>query len=463
MDTGGNLYGLTHAGGAYGEDTAFELPAGAIPADQWTGANSAVDTNWSDGANWSLGAPPTAGQKALFTNAPNVRSFTATVDPGFTNSIAGLEIDSTWGGTITVNGPLTVTGDFSLASGKFGGKGAVTVGGSLSQWTGGRLVVGAGGFANTGTLYADTTNRNLILTGAGTLSNDGTIYEAGTGSLFLENNVILDNAAGGVFDLTADGGVSQSGGGTFTNAGTLEKTAGTGTSTIATTTLDNPGTVLVSSGTLAIAATVNQVSHSALTAGHWTVIGGPAVNATLDITSAGGFARLGAAATVTLRGPHSTFTNLSALTTVGRGARFNLVGGQSFTAAGALTDNGAITLSPRSLLTVGGSFTQSATGTLTVEMGGTDTTPTLGEVVSTSGAVSLASTLDVTSTVVPAVGSSFTVLENEGNSPISGTFAGLPEGGTFTVTVGGTTMTFQISYVGPGTFGDNNVVITRTA
>jgi hypothetical protein len=39
----------------------------------------------------------------------------------------------------------------------------------------------------------------------------------------------------------------------------------------------------------------------------------------------------------------------------------------------------------------------------------------------------------------------------------------LPEGGTFNVTVGGTTMTFQITYVGTRTNGDNNVVITRTA
>jgi hypothetical protein len=61
------------------------------------------------------------------------------------------------------------------------------------------------------------------------------------------------------------------------------------------------------------------------------------------------------------------------------------------------------------------------------------------------------------------VGSSLTVLENEGNSAVSGIFAGLPEGGTFTVTVGTTTMTFQITYVGPGIYGSNNVLITRTS
>jgi uncharacterized repeat protein (TIGR03803 family) len=642
-DANGNLYAVATGGPPSNAGSVFELPGGAIPADQWTGANFAVDTNWSDGANWSLGAAPTAGQRALFTNAPNVKSFTATVDPGFTNSIAGLEIDQTWNGTITVNSPLTVTGDFSLASGRFGGKGPVTVEGDLSQWTGGRIVVGAGGFTNTGSLYADTTTRNLVLTGSGTLTNDGTINVAGSngimlengatlinaakatldftgdgglsqlgggsltnagtlektggagtstvssslvnsgaitvqtgtlalasaggtntggsfsvsagatldltggtsvayagtytgvgsgvvllgsgtlavgaggatfgmagplfqwtsgtidvtsgnftntgtinatggtmvltgagsltndgtinesgGAVLLENSATLNNASGATFDLTADGGVSQSGGGTFTNSGTLEKTGGTGTSTIATT-LDNPGTVTVTSGTLDISAAVTQVLHSTLKAGHWRVTGTPTVSATLDITSAGSLTILGAGATVTLTGRQASFTNLIGLTTIKAGGNLSLLGGQSFATPGALTNNGDVTVGARSILTVAGSFTQSSTAGLTIELGGTNAAPTFGQVLSTSGTVSLAGSLTVTSTVVPAVGSSFTILENEGNSPISGTFAGLSEGSTFTVTDGGTTMTFQITYLGSGPFGDNNVVITRTA
>jgi uncharacterized repeat protein (TIGR03803 family) len=590
VDGSGNPYGVTEDGSTNKVGAVFALPGGAIPNDQWTGANSAVDTNWSDGANWSLGAPPTAGQTALFTKNASVQSFTATVDAGFTNSIAGLEIDSTWGGTITVNSPLSVTGDFGLESGLFGGKGAVTIGGRLSQWTGGRLIVGAGGFTNTGTLYADTTARSLVLAGAGTLTNDGTIYEAGTNtimlengatlrnaagatldltdnggvsqsisgtftnagtlektggtgtstvssslvnsgqitvetgtlavasaggnrlqwtggtidvaggtftnagtlnldttvgnlvltgagtfsnagsiteagtnSLVLENQATLDNAAGAVFDLTDNASVTDSGGGAFRNSGTLEKTGGTGTSTIATSILNNLGTVAVASGTLNISAPVTQVSGNTLNAGTWTVTGTATVHAKLNISSAGRFATLGSAASVTLDGTTVAFPNLAGLATIDQGASLSLLDGQSRTTSGALTNSGSLILGPGSTLTVSGSFTQTSTGTLTAEVGGTDTAPTVGEVVSTSSTVSLAGGLDVTSTVVPAVGSSLTLLVNEGNSPISGTFAGLPEGGTFTVTVGGTTMTFQISYVGPGTFGDNNVVITRTS
>jgi hypothetical protein len=110
-----------------------------------------VDTNWRDGANWSLGTPPTAAQTALFTNNATVRDFTATVDAGFTSAVGGLVIDSTWGGTITVNSALVVNGNFTLASGSFGGSGAVTIAGNAMQWTGGQIDVGSGGLTNTGT------------------------------------------------------------------------------------------------------------------------------------------------------------------------------------------------------------------------------------------------------------------------------------------------------------------------
>jgi uncharacterized repeat protein (TIGR03803 family) len=460
-DGSGDLYGMTYAGGGGNDGTIFELPGAAAPTDQWTGANFAVDTNWSDGANWSLGAPPTAGETALFTNNSSVLSFTATVDAGFTNPVGGLVIDATWGGTITVNSALTVNGNFTLASGSLGGSAAVTVAGDAMQWTGGQIDVGAGGFTNTGVLKAVTPSAGLVVTGSGTLTNDGTINEAGTSALLLENTATLDNAAGAVFDLTNNGSVSQSGGGSFTNAGTLEKTAGTGTSTISTTTLDNTGTVEVASGTLNVSATVSQVSGKTLTAGSWTAVGSSTIHSKLDITSAGHFTILGSAAAVMLNGLNTAFTNLSTLTTIDAGASFNLLGGQSFTTAGALTNKGALMLGPGCVLTVSGSFTQTSTGGLAVQIGGTDAAPTFGQLGSTTGTVTLAGDLTVASTVVPAVGSSFELLDNGGNSVINGTFAGLPEGSTFTVTAGGTTMTFGITYAGTYADGGQNVIITR--
>jgi hypothetical protein len=210
---------------------------------------------------------------------------------------------------------------------------------------------------------------------------------------------------------------------------------------------------------------VTQASGSSLTAGAWEAFGTTHVHSTLDITSAGSFTTLAAAATVELSGPNSDFTNIdgaSGLATIH--GNFELLGGQSFTTAGNLTTTGKMTLSPGSILTVNGSYTQTSTATLTVQAKVVGATLTVGEIVSgSSGTVTLAGKLKlmIVGTTLPALNSPFTIL-NDGNASnaISGTFTGLPEGGTFTVTVGATTMTFKISYVG----GDgNDVTLTRTA
>lgn len=73
-----------------------------------------------------------------------------------------------------------------------------------------------------------------------------------------------------------------------------------------------------------------------------------------------------------------------------------------------------------------------------------------------AGVVTLggSATLNVTAGFTPAVGNTFTIINNDGSDPINGTFLSLPEGATFAV--GATT--FQITYRG-GT--GNDVVLTR--
>jgi uncharacterized repeat protein (TIGR03803 family) len=463
LDSAGNMYGTTPFDGPNGDGTVYELQGTDAQPDQWTGANAAVDTNWSDGANWSEGRPPNSGEAVWFTNNSSVQAFTSTVDPGFASSVGNLYIDSTWGGTINVNSPLVVTGSFSLASGSFGGPAAVAIAGKGSSWTGGQIDLGTGGFTNRGTLSADTTGGNLVLTGAGTLTNNGTLKEAGTNSLVLENGATLSNAAGATFDLTDNGSVSQLGSGTLVNAGQVKKTMGNGTSYINCTTLNNTGTVAVSSGTLNIGATVSQLSGSTLTAGSWLVTSTAKVPATLVISPYQSIhvATIGSKAQVTLSGPNATFTNLASLDSVLAGGSLTLARSASFTTAGALVDDGGLTLSPASILTVSGSFTQSSTGTLTVGLSGTSSKPLFGQLVTTTGTVSLGGSLKVNSSPVPAVGSSFAILDNEAGSAIAGMFATLAEGATFKVKVGGTTMIFQISYRLSDDDSGNNVVLTR--
>jgi hypothetical protein len=203
---------------------------------------------------------------------------------------------------------------------------------------------------------------------------------------------------------------------------------------------------------------VAQLSGNSLTAGTWTV----GASSNLNFAAGSNITAL-AGATVTLTGANSNFAALANLATVGATSTFSVQSGRSFTTVAGFTNNGKLTIGPGSILTVAGSFKQSSTAMLTQQLGGTNSAPTFGQIVSTAGTVTLGGTLQVTSSVVPAVGSSFAILDNEGSSAVSGTFTGLAEGATFTVKNGNTTMTFQISYVGPDSDGSHNVVITRIA
>ena len=114
----------------------------------------------------------------------------------------------------------------------------------------------------------------------------------------------------------------------------------------------------------------------------------------------------------------------------------------------------ALTLSPGGTVAVA-TFTQSSTGTLNTAIGGTSAAPEMGGISTKSGTVKLAGKLALTSTVTPAVGQSFTLLDNDAKAAISGTFHGLPEGAT--ITVNG--LTFKLSYLGGS---GHDVVLTRT-
>jgi hypothetical protein len=297
--------------------------------------------------------------------------------------------------------------------------------------------------------------------GPGRLVNNGTIAEIGDASFWLKQNATLRNGTGATFDFIGNGQLWVYGTTTcnFVNAGTLEKTGGTGWAYVQPSLLNNTGTVAVQSGSLDIMCPVSQIAANTLNAGTWIANGTSAVAATLKIDSA----TFHTLSTKVILGPNATFTNLAGLTTVGAAGSLNLTGGASLTTAGALTNLGSISLSPGSVLTVGGSFTEASTGTLTLQMGVAGSADSIGTLVSTTGKVTLQGNLNVTSTAVPAVGSSFAIVENEGNAAIIGAFASLAEGATFTVQSGNTSMTFQITYVGTAADGGHNVMITRIA
>ena len=354
-----------------------------------------------------------------------------------------MTIDSTWGGSVGVSQPLTISGNLILASGALGGSAALSVAGSGSQFSGGTL---SGNVTNAGTLAISGNEEYL----AGALTNTGTIDVIGSGEVYAyASNATINNQAGAVFDFQSNGSVGNPYGyanPTFNNAGTLEMTAGSGTATLAYS-LSNTGTVQVESSTLYESGTFSNFSGTTLTGGTYLVSG------------TGQFEFAGAnivtnAATIVLDGASSEIINtsngnaLAGFTTNAAGGQFTVQDRGSFTTAGALNNAGGITVSGGSTLTVAEAFTQS--GGSTALAGGTLTSTT--------------STVTLTGGLLGGTG---TVKGNVSNTgvPISpgatGSVGTLTIQGNYTQGAGGS---LNVAIGGPGAgVGYDQLVVTGSA
>jgi hypothetical protein len=385
---------------------------------------------------------------------------------------AGAILDLTGGNTVTYSGTYTGsgTGQVELGSGTLsisGGTNGATfdLPGNLFVWSGGAIDTNGTTMTIEGNVKINSVNGNEDLNSG---NSSGGYLNIGGSSTGILNDVAAGNTlnidSGTTLLITRNGTVNLAdvtvrGGGAISNLGNLNKTLGTSGATISTY-VDNEKNVEVKAGTLTFSGTVDQVFNNQLTGGSWTALGASA-NAVLNISSAS-FTTIDPGVTVVLNGPFASFANLSALTT--NEGSLSLLGGASLATTGNFTNAGTLTLTPSqtldSVLTVNGTLRQTGLGTLSISLGGTTTAPTFGGISST-GAVALAGSLKVTSTVMPNIGSSFDILANSSGSAVSGDFSGLSEGTTFTVKDGTNLMTFRITYAGGGSRHD--VVITRTS
>jgi hypothetical protein len=393
---------------------------------------------------------------------------------GIFDVLAGAVLDLTGGGMVNYSGTYTGMGMglVELAGGVLsvtGGTNGATFNlpGNSFAWSGGTIdtngrsltILGNVGITSVNgseQLDSGTSSGGELIIGsssaAGTLNDiaAGNRLDIGPGTTLL----ITSRGTVNLGDVTIEAGGDGS---AISNQGSLIKSAGTGVATVSVF-LDNENSVTVATGMLTFAGTVDQVVNNQLTGGSWTVIGSTA-NAELSITTAS-FNTIDPGVIVVLNGPFAGFANLGSVTT--NEGTLSLLNGATLTTTGSFTNMGTLNLIPgpmvNSMLAVNGTFKQTALGALDVSVGGTSVAPTFGSISST-GAVTLAGRLVVTSTVVVKVGASFDLLVNASHLAVGGIFAGLAQGAKFAVKVGTTTMTFQVSYKG----GSNHrhVVIAR--
>ena len=133
----------------------------------WTGA--AADNKWSTSGNWSTSAVPGPSDTAIFNGNCTGSNCNVTVDS--VQSVAGINMNSTYTGIITQTNALTVgASHFTMAGGTFnGGAGALTITGNLNQ-TSGTITAGAQTISVAGNVSTQTitlTGSTFVLNGAG--------------------------------------------------------------------------------------------------------------------------------------------------------------------------------------------------------------------------------------------------------------------------------------------------------
>jgi hypothetical protein len=176
------------------DDYTYKAP---VSTDIWTGLGKS--NNWSDPANWSAQASPGAGSTVIFNGGS---SKNAIVDPGFAGTVAVVQINSGYTGTVSLNENLTLTGAFTEQGGTYNANGYATTVGGLTTVSGGN--------------YLASTNPQTLTAG---LTVSGGTFTGSTGSVTTGNVTLSSgtlNAPSTV--LTVTGGNFTYTGGTF-NAG----------------------------------------------------------------------------------------------------------------------------------------------------------------------------------------------------------------------------------------------------
>lgn len=385
------------------------------------------------------------GTGTLTLSGANSASGSMTVSQGTLSVAADGNLSA---GTVTINGgTLAVTGTTTINNAIVlgGSNGTVNVGANVTVSGG---VSGAGNLTKTGasTLTLSGTNSytgtTTVTGGTLSVSTDGNL---GTGAVVLNGGGLTVTGATSLDnDISGTSGLTKSGSGTVTLAGTNTYTGGT---TI------NDGTLQVTGGNaLADAGAVSVAAGATLDLnGSNETIGSLTGSGTLNIGS--GTLTLTDSASTNFSGSISGSGTISGGGTYTVASGATLGGTSSFSTAVTVQNGGTIAPgnSPGILST--GNLTLASGSTATMEIDGTDA-GTGYDQINVTGTVTISdATLNVVLGYTPATGDSYTLINNDLADGVTGTFDGLAEGDT--LTAGG--RTFQISYVG-GT--GNDVTLT---
>ncbi|HPM81731.1 MAG TPA: DNRLRE domain-containing protein, partial [Candidatus Anammoximicrobium sp.] len=291
---------------------------------------------------------------------------------------------------------------------------------------------------------ADAAGETLTIVAAAPIGDEGTLTFGGGGGGGVTALAAID-ATAGVIDLKA----------TLTAIGTVTLTATNGAivdGNAAPVTITAAAAVLSAATSIGASGAPLALSVAALT----TASGGPQFLSEADTLTVGAGDLSAGSAAVTLSGGRF-------LTAIGGDILSPVVVASGAILGGTGTITGTVSAAGGSSIVPGlgpgilstGAVSFNSGSNLDVELNGT----ALGaqyDQLNVAGTVSPGgAALNVTLGFTPAVGSAFTILNNDDDDGVTGVFNGLPEGKVFSVTTGSYSATFQITYQG----GDGNDVV----
>lgn len=427
---------------------------------------------------------------AQLNNASYTLTINSTIDLGGSgaNRIFLLQ-----GGNGVFNSSIADVGILQIVSNGTATLGTTTSPGTIDINTGGTLTFTTGAtYTSTleieDTATINTNGQNVTFNGA--VRDDGTnvLVKTGTGTLTLSGTNIASGTMTvnqGTLSVASDANLSA---GTVTiNGGTL---AVTGVTTInnaialgaSNGTVDASGAASIS-GNIGGTGSLTKTGNSTLTlAGNNTYSGGTTISAGTVRLSGGnalsdtGTVTINAGATLDLNNTSETIGTLAGSGTLAVGSgSITLTSSTASTFTGSLTGSGtysvasgvtlkgtgtystAVTIQSGATIAPGNSPGIINTGNLTLASGSTATMEIDGTAAGTgydqinvTGTVTINSaTLNVVLGYTPAIGDSYTLINNDGADAVTGTFSGLAEGATTTING----QLFRISYAG-GTGND---------
>jgi len=265
-------------------------------------------------------------------------------------SVTGAGLTRLNGGTLSIPGNVAFQ-NFTLEGGTLDVDGTLTINGTFN-WTGATLS-GSGETKISATATLNLSGNGNRFLDKVTLTNAGSVIWTGTGNFYLQTGATFANA--GTFDMRNDAILAYNGGAApvFVNTGTMVKSAGTGTSRF--------DIALTNNGTLNVAAGIVQINAGGASAGVFNPTTG-------SLLFSSGASTLAAGASVT--GPGLTRLNGGTLSIPGNVSlqNFTLEGG-ALDVDGTLTINGTFNWTGATL-TGSGETKISATATLNLSGNG---------------------------------------------------------------------------------------------